>query len=133
MARTLHNIGLQVGLAVASGVPECRTAFTVLLGVAEPSPADECRPLLSTLVSMVSQMPAGHLSLEAGMTCMPYKMRTLRLIKAVCDGEHDRIREVHESLADHDSAARALEDEVGWRQLSRAVIASAVSMMLRRA
>ncbi|MFF4445988.1 NB-ARC domain-containing protein [Streptomyces sp. NPDC001502] len=133
MARTLHNVGLRVGLAVASGVPECRTAFTVLIGETDPSPAPECRPLLSTLLSMVSHMPAGHLSLEAEVTCMPYKMQTLRLLDAVCDQDHERLRTTHGELADHDSTALARDDEFGWRLLSDAVIASAVSMMLRGA
>ncbi|MBL1102391.1 hypothetical protein [Streptomyces coffeae] len=89
MARTLHNVGLRVGLAVASGEPECRAAFAVLFGGAEPSPNHECRPLLSTLVNMASHMPGAHLSLEAGMTCMPFKMQTLRLLEAVCDQDHE--------------------------------------------
>ncbi|MFC5147044.1 NB-ARC domain-containing protein [Streptomyces aureoversilis] len=133
MARTVHNVGLRVGLAMASGVPECRIALTLLIGGADASPAPECRPLLSTLISMVAHMPAGHLSLEAGMRCMPFKMQTLRLLEAVCDQDHERIRTTHTGLTEHDSAALTRDDEIGWRLLSEAVIASAVSLMLRGA
>ncbi|MFE0377891.1 NB-ARC domain-containing protein [Streptomyces inhibens] len=131
MARTLHNVGLRVGLAVASDVPECRAAFVALAGVADLSPAPECRPLLSALVGMASDLPARHLSLEAGVTCMPFKMQTLRLLEAVCDQDHDRIRTIDAGLADHDSAALARDHELGWRLLSSAVIAAAASTVQR--
>ncbi|MFI2239447.1 tetratricopeptide repeat protein [Streptomyces chrestomyceticus] len=130
MARTLHNVGLRVGLTVASGEPACRAACIVLIGGAEPAPAPECRQLLSLLVTMASRMPSGHLSLEAGMTCMPYKMQALRLLEAVCDQDRDRIRAIHQSMADLDAEALNQDHEVGWRTLSNIVTASSVSMML---
>ncbi|WP_159027413.1 NB-ARC domain-containing protein [Streptomyces sp. Tue 6075] len=133
MARTVHNVGLRVGLAVASGVPECRIALMLSMGGADAPPAPGCRPLLSTLISMVAHMPAGHLSLDAGMTCMPFKMQTLRLLDAVCEQDHERVRAAHRDLTEHDSTAFTPDDEIGWRRLSDAVIASAVSMMLRGA
>ncbi|WP_414167602.1 NB-ARC domain-containing protein [Streptoverticillium reticulum] len=129
-ARTLHNVGLRVGLAVASGEPECRAACIALVGGAEPSPVPECRPLLSLLVTMASRMPAEYLSLEAGMTCMPYKLQTLCLLEAVCDQDHDRIRAIYRSMADLDTDALTQDHEIGWRTLSNIVTASSVSMML---
>lgn len=131
IAKTLHNVGLRVGLATACGVPECRTALMVLIGEADAPPAPECQQLLSLLVSIASRMAVEHLSLQAGVTCMPFKMQTLRLLEAVCDREHDAIREIHEGLNGLDAAALDREDELGWRLLSQVVSASAVSMRLR--
>ncbi|MFD5545231.1 NB-ARC domain-containing protein [Streptomyces goshikiensis] len=131
IAKVLHNVGLRVGLAVASGVPECRTALVILFGEADPSPAPECRQLLSLLVSIASRMAIQDLNLQAGMTCMPFKMQTLRLLEAVCDRGHNAIRENHKGLADLDSAALDRDDEFGWHLLSQVAIASAVSMALR--
>ncbi|MEV6758195.1 hypothetical protein [Streptomyces sp. NPDC051214] len=130
MARTLHNVGLRVGLTVASSEPACHAACIVLLGSAEPAPAPECRPLLSLLVTMASRMPAGHLSLEAGMTCMPYKMQALRLLEAVCDQDHDRVRGIYQSMADQDTEDLNQEHEIGWRTLTNIVTTSSVSILL---
>lgn len=79
---------------------------------------------------MASRMPAEHLSLEAGMTCMPYKLQTLHLLEAVCDQDHDRIRAIYRSMADLDTDALTQDHEIGWRTLSDIVTASSVSMML---
>ncbi|MEU6026964.1 NB-ARC domain-containing protein [Streptomyces tauricus] len=130
IAKTLHNVGLRVGLAAACGVPECRTALMVLIGEADAPPAPECQRLLSLLVGIASRMAVEHLSLQAGVTCMPFKMQTLRLLEAVCDREHDAIRETHEALNGLDAAALDRGDEFGWRLLSQVVSASAVSMRL---
>ncbi|MFK8906771.1 NB-ARC domain-containing protein [Streptomyces sp. YS-3] len=130
MTRALHNIGLQVGLAIATGVPECRTAFMIVYGGVLPSPEPECRPLLTTLLDMVSRIPDGHLSLEAGVTCVPYKMQLLHLLDALVDQDHDRIRQVQLSLTRFDSADLDQGSEVGWRNLSHAVVAAAVSRTL---
>ncbi|MEU6171739.1 NB-ARC domain-containing protein [Streptantibioticus parmotrematis] len=131
IARTLHDVGLRVGLAVASGVPECRAALMVLVGEADAPPAPECHQVLSVLVSIASRMTVEQLSLQAGMTCMPFKMRTLRLLEAVRAGEHAAIREIYDGLDGLDAAALDRDNEIGWKLLSQTVITSAVSMTLR--
>lgn len=131
MTRTLHNVGLQVGLAVATGVPECRTAFMTAYDGVLPLPEPECRPLLSTLLDMAVRIPDGHLSLEAGVTCVPYKMQVLHLLDALVERDTDRIRQVREGLVHLDSTDLDQGSEVGWRTLSHAVVAAAVSRTLR--
>ncbi|KAF2781561.1 hypothetical protein STPH1_6235 [Streptomyces sp. OM5714] len=131
IARTLHDVGLRVGLSVASGVPECRAALMVLVGEADAPPAPESHQVLSILVSIASRMTVEQLSLQAGVTCMPFKMQTLRLLEAVRAGEHAAIREIYDGLDGLDKATLDRDNEIGWKRLSQAVIASAVSMTLR--
>ncbi|MCA1270059.1 hypothetical protein ACIPQH_22980 [Streptomyces rubiginosohelvolus] len=131
MTQTLHNVGLQVGLAVATGVPECRTALMTAYDRVLPLPEPECRPLLSTLIDMAVRIPDGHLSLEAGVTCVPYKMQVLHLLDALVERDTARIRQVREGLAHLDSTDLDQGSEVGWRTLSHAVVAAAVSRTLR--
>ncbi|MGV9315656.1 NB-ARC domain-containing protein [Streptomyces sp. NPDC003691] len=131
IAKVLHNVGLRVGLAVASGVPECRAELLALTGEADAASVPECQQLLSLIVRIASLMRVEHLSLQAGTTCMPFKMQTLRLLEAVCKKEHHSIRKIHEGLADLDSAALDREDEFGWHLLSQVIIAPAIRMAQR--
>ncbi|MEU2767950.1 MULTISPECIES: hypothetical protein [Streptomyces] len=72
-------------------------------------------------------MTVEQLSLQAGVTCIPFKMQTLRLLEAV----HAAIREIYDGLDGLDTAALDRDNEIGWKRLSQAVIDSAVSMTLR--
>ncbi|MCX4855687.1 hypothetical protein [Streptomyces canus] len=131
IAKTLHNVGLRVGLSVASGVPECRAALMILVGEADAPPALESHQVLSILVSIASRMTVEQLSLQAGVTCMPFKMQMLRLLEAVRAGKHGAIREIYDGLDGLDTAALDRDNEIGWKRLSQAVIVSALRMTLR--
>ncbi|NEB67232.1 hypothetical protein G3I39_09240, partial [Streptomyces fulvissimus] len=56
-------------------------------------------------------MTVEQLSLQAGVTCIPFKMQTLRLLEAV----HAAIREIYDGLDGLDTAALDRDNEIGWK------------------